>query len=269
MPIWATAAPDLWQGATAVQDLMPTLRLPSLAVFAAAAIGAAGLMGAAPPTAACRDAKSALKAGVGGLVLSLALVALSLVETTRLSLGSGYAATSPVAVSLSGAAALAASLALAAIGVQGAARAFGVRLDRASRPLLGLASVRLARMRSGQAAIVAGCALVDGARAIDPSIELIAAMALTLAIAAPIGALAAIRRVGPLAASAATLATLGVALALLDPPAFHATAPELLLFALAAAAAGFVVGSIVSFVAPRARPAPSPRPFDPFSGPSG
>jgi len=122
---------------------------------------------------------------------------------------------------------------------------------------------------AGQAAVVAGCAVADRAGVIDPPTALVLAMALTVALTAPIGALAAVRRAGPFAAGAATLTAVGVAAGVLFVKSPPTSAEDLLVAALGPAAASFVVGSIVSLVAPRRGPAPTPGPFDPFAGPSG
>jgi len=123
-------------------------------------------------------------------------------------------------------------------------------------------------MRFAQAAIVLGCAAADSAGLTDPANALIGAMALTLAMTAPIAALAAIPRAGPLAATAATLTAAAIA-GLLFARGAPSIATDLLDDALAAGAAAFVAGSLVALVAPRRGPAPTPGLFDPFSRPSG
>jgi hypothetical protein len=162
---------------------------------------------------------------------------------------------------------------LAGLGVLGASRAFGIALARPPRPFPTLASVRLARMRFAQAAIVLGCAAADRARPADPATALIGAMALTIAMTAPIAALAAIRRAGPLAATTAALTAAAVTAGAVAGHLIawdHApTATDLLDNALAVGAAAFAAGSLVALIAPRRGPAPTPGSFDPFSRPSG
>ena len=242
----------------------------ALAAFVASAIGAAGLIGAAPPTAGCRDATAALKAGLGGVFLFAALAALAFPAAPSVFLFErDFSATNPLAGSLIGAATLASALALAGLGVLGASRAFGAALARPARPFPTLASVRLARMRITQAAIIVACALADRAGLVDPATALIGAMALTLAVTAPIAALAAIGRAGPLAATAALLTAVGVAADRFVAGSSPSGAIGLLGDALTTGAAAFVVGSLVALAAPRIEPAPTPGRFDPFSGFSG
>jgi hypothetical protein len=67
----------------------------------------------------------------------------------------------------------------------------------------------------------------------------------------------------------ATLVALGVASGRLIAQGAPPQASDLLIDALCAAAAAFVVGSLVCFVAPRRGAAPAPGDFDPFSARSG
>jgi cation/acetate symporter len=241
----------------------------ALTAFVAAAIGMAGLIGAAPPTSGCRNATQAVKSGLGGILLFAALAALAISAAPIDPVAGRFAGASPLEGSLMGAATLAVALALAGLGVLGASRAFGAALARPARPFPTLASVRLARMRIAQAGIVIACASAASAGVVDSPTALIGAMALTVAVTAPIGALAATGRAGPLAAAAALLTAVAVAAARLIAGRPPSAATELLGDALAAGAAAFVVGSLVALVAPRRAPAPTPGPFDPFSGFSG
>ena len=115
-----------------------------------------------------------------------------------------------VARSLLGAATLASTLALAGVGVHASSRAFGVALTQIRRPFPTPASVRLARMRAAQAALVMGCAICDSRGVLGSRTALIVALALSLGLTTPMIALAAIGRVGPLSASVAALAALAV-----------------------------------------------------------
>jgi len=256
---------------SATAKVVTALRLPELSspealtAFVGAAIGAAALISGAPPAAGCRNAAEAVNSGLGGILLFAALATLALGGAPVFLGESGFANASPLVMSLAGAASLAAALTLAGLGVQGASRAFGVALARPPRPFPTLASVRLARMRAAQAAVVIGCVVADHAGVSDPSTALIAAMALGVAIPAPIAALAAMRRAGPLAASAATLAAAGVVVGRLVAGGLPRAATDLLASALVAAAAAFVAGSAVSVFAPRRGPAPTPGAFDPFA----
>ena len=247
--------------AATVTPMAPPVVFPStaspeaLAAFAAAAIGMAGLVGAAPPTAGCRDVTAAAKSGLGGILLFGALTALTFTAAPMSLVEGDVDGASPLAGSLMGAATLAAALALGGLGVLGASRAFGAALARPARPFPTLASVRLARVRIAQAAVVVACAWADNSGLVDCATALIGAMALTLAMTAPIAALAATGRAGHLAAAAAALTAAALAawrlIAVRSPPA----ATELLVEALAVGAAAFVVGSLVALVAPRRGPA--------------
>lgn len=264
----AATTPIAALGGTA--SLLTALASPEeLAAIVAAAIGVAGLIGAAPPTAGCRDATEAAKSGLVGILLFAALAALAFSAAPMFAVDSGSAGASPLAGSLIGAATLAAALALAGLGVLGASRAFGTALARPARPFPTLASVRLARMRIAQVAVVIACASADRAGLVSPATALIGAMALTLAVTAPIAALAATGRAGSLAAAVAMLTAVAVAAGRLFAGNGVLGRAELLTAALAAGAAAFVAGSLFALVAPRRGPAPSPGPFDPFSGPSG
>ena len=178
-------------------------------------------------------------------------------------------AANPVTVSLIGAAALAAALALARAGVHMSSRAFGVALADPPKAYPTLSSVRLARMRAAQVAIVVVSAASDRGGFIDARTALIVAMALSLALTTPFVALAAIGRVGPAAASVALLAALGAAYWLATSMTRLPGAAELFEYALSVAAAAFVAGSLTCLVAPRRKPPPTPGAFDPFGDPSG
>ena len=156
-------------------------------------------------------------------------------------------------------------MALAGAGVHASSRAFGVRLATVRRPFPAPASVRLARMRAAQVALVVGCAICDSRGVVDSRTALVLGMALSLAVTTPMIALAAIERVGPLSASIAALVAVAVgvtrALVSARPPG----ASEAFEIALVAAAAAFVAGSLASLVAPRRAPSPTRGAFDPFA----
>ena len=246
--------------------LTPPTSPNAAAALIAAAIGAGCLICAAPPTAGCRDATRAMKSGLCGVLL---FSALAFAGAPPLLTETGFPGTSPLADSLAGAATVAAALALAGLGVLGASRAFGIALARPPSPLATLASVRLARMRVAQAAVVIGCVVVDRAGALDPATALIGAMAIALAFTAPIAALAAIPRAGPLAATAAGLTVAGLSAGILAAGAAPPAATGLLEDALWAGAAAFAVGLFVALAVPRRGPAPTPGPLDPSSQLSG
>jgi len=218
---------------------------------------------------ASRNAGAAVKSGLSGSVACAALAAMAVAALGAFPADLGPHAQNPVAASLIGAATLASALALTGVGVHASSRAFGVALADPPRPFLTPASVRLARMRGAQLAVVIGCALCDNKGLLDARIALIGAMALSLALTTPIVALAAIGRVGPLSASVAILAALAVIVFLAMPMTRLPGASEALEDALAAAAAAFVAGALASLAAPRRTPPPTPGPFDPFADASG
>ncbi len=239
----------------------------SLAPLLASALAVAGFFALQPPTLASEDVRSAVRAGVAGSALCVALTAMAISALSAFPVHVAAPGPDAVADSLFGALTLAATLALASIGVHASSRAFGVALAAARRPFPTPASVRLARMRVAQVALVVGCAICDGRGILNSRTALILAMALSLAVTTPIIALAAIGRVGPLSASAAALTGLavGAARATEWPPG----AAKAFDVALAAAVAAFLAGVLASLVAPRLWPPPTPGAFDPFADRSG
>jgi hypothetical protein len=249
----ASALPSLSSPRSAAPIIATTVAIAVFFPFESAAI-------------ASSDERAAINAGLIGVAFC---VTLALMASAALSLFpfefKAAASTAPVA-SLIGAAALAASLALARPGVYACSRAFGVALADPRKPFATLASVRLARMRAAQAIVVLCCAFVDSRTLIDARTALTLAMALSLALTAPIIALSAIDRVGPASATLALLASVAVAIAVLRTTAASGPADAATLFeyALAAAAAAFSAGALISIVAPRRGPAPTPPAFDPY-----
>jgi cation/acetate symporter len=242
----------------------------SLVAGLAAAIAAAGFFALEPPSIASPDVPTAAKAGLGGFFLCLVLAAAASAANSVFPIDAKAATADPVAVSLIGAAALGGSLALARVGVHMSSRAFGAALaDRPARHPT-LASVRLARMRAAQLAVVAGCIAFDRQGFLSSRAALLGAMALSLTFTTPIVALAAIGRAGPAAASGGAVAALAATVYFFAasstglPPA-----GGLFERALAAAAAAFVAGSLICLALPRRGPPPTPGPFDPFDGVSG
>ena len=122
-------------------------------------------------------------------------------------------------------------------------------------------------MRAAQAIVILFCAFVDSRTLIDGRTALTLAMALSLALTAPIIALSAIDRVGPASATLALLASVAVAIAVLRTTAASGPADAATLFeyALVAAAAAFSTGALISIVAPRRGPPPTPPAFDLYS----
>ena len=241
----------------------------SLAPLVATTLAVAGFFALQPSATASRNAGSAVRAGLAGSVLCAALAAMAIAALSAFPIDLSSHASDPVAASLVGAATLASALALARVAVHASSRAFGVALADPPRPFPTPASVRLARMRGVQLAVVIGCAICDGKGLLDPRTALIAAMALSLALTTPVIVLAAIGRVGPFSASVAMLAALAVIGYLAMPIPRLPDASQAFEDALAAAAAAFVVGAMASLAAPRRGPPPTPRAFDPYADASG
>jgi hypothetical protein len=258
---WASAWPHAagWSGA-------PPLAPGSSASLVASALAVAGFFALQVPVFASQDVGSAIRAGVLGSALCVALAAMAISALALFPVHVGAPGPDAAADSLFGAVTLASTLALAGIGVHASSRAFGVALAAPSGPFPTPASVRLARMRIAQVALVVGCAICDARGFLDPRTALTLGIALSLAVTIPIIALAAIR-MGAFSASAATLTGLavGVRLAFEWPP----NAAGLFEKALAAGAAAFAAGVLASRLAPRSAPAPTPGAFDPFGSGSG
>ena len=243
-------------------DLGPTT---PLAPLVASALAVAGFFALQSPALGSRDAASAVRAGIAGTTIWVALTGLGFSAVSAVPAAAGSVATGASA-SLAAALTLAAALALAGAGAHASSRAFGVKLGIVRRPFPTPASVRLARMRSAQVALVVGCAICDSRGLIDPRVALVLGMTLSLAVTTPTIALAAIERVGPAAASVGSLAALAVgvmrAAAYPRPPG----AAEAFENALVVAVAAFVAGALTSFIAPRRAPSSRPGAFDPFAG---
>ena len=252
--------PDGLFASANVASAPPQLLSPLVATM----LAAAGFFAFAPAAVASRNVQSTIVSGLASVALCLVLAGLMGASTSAVDPGLGQNPSSPVAASLFGAAALAASLALAVLGIHVASRAFGVALADPPQPFPKLASVRLARMRAVQLVVVIGCVICDGRDLLDARTAVVVAMALLLAFTTPLVGLAAIGRVGPAAASVGLLAALAVAVACAASATEMPGAAELLQDALFAAAAGFLAGSLACLPFPRRGPPPTPGAFDPF-----
>ncbi len=240
-----------------------------LAPFVATTLAVAGFFTSEPAAVASRNAGAALKGGLVAVIVSAALTAGAAAALSVFPIDLESAAANPVAASLIGAAILASALALARAGVQGSSRALGVALAAPPRPFPTLASVRLARMRAVQAAVVVGCAVFDSKGLLGAQPALVLAMALSLALTVPLIAVAAIPRGGPASASVSMLVALAIVLYRAASVTRMPRAAELFENALMVAAAAFVAGALTCLVAPRRGPAPTPGEFDPFADPIG
>jgi hypothetical protein len=235
-----------------------------LSPLVATTLATAGFFAFPPAAVASRNALSTIVSGCSTVALCLALAVLMGASTSPTDLDFGRSASSPVAASLFGAAALAPALALAVLGIHGASRAFGVALADPPQPFPSLASVRLTRMRAMQLVVVIVCAVCDNKDLVDAQTALTVAMALSLAFTTPLVGLAAIRRAGPAAASVGILAALAVAIGCASSATWTPGATEMFEDALLAAAAALVAGSLACLLFPRRGPPPTPTAFDPF-----
>jgi hypothetical protein len=220
-----------------------------------------------PAAVASRDTGAAIRAGIVAVVVGLALAGLMGGALPAFPVDLAAADLNPVAASLTGAATLAAAMALARLGVQAASRAFGAALADPPKPFPTLASVRLARMRAVQVVIVVGCAVCDSKGLIEARTALVIAVALSLALTTPLVALALIPRVGPLSASFGMLCAFAAVAAIvrMAPVTQLPGAANLFEAALMVAAVAFVAGALASLVAPRRGRAPTPGAFDLFA----
>lgn len=232
----------------------------------AATLAAASFFAFEPQAFGSASGGRAAKAGVIGIAI---LAALAMGAAPALAAGRRLGLSGAAEASLAGGARLAAALALAAAGAHGASRAFGVALAAQPKPFPPLASVRLARMRVAQLLAIALAAIADSWTLITAPAALMAAMAISLGLTAPLLALASVSRAGPVAAGAALIAAFAIlvwrlpgAAAALDPAALMGAA-------LLAGAAALAAGGIATLVAPRRGATSAPGRFDPFAGPSG
>ena len=219
-----------------------------LAPVAATALASAAVFASAPPSAASRSVASAVKAGAIAVAICLALAAAAGGGTPAAS--SGRVTTSPVAASLLGATTVAGALSLALLGAYQSSRALGLVLAERLRRFGPIPSVRLARMRAAELIVLAGCAVCDSHDLLAPRAALAVGMALMLAFAAPMLALSAIPRVGPLAASVGALAAVAVSGLRLASRTALPNPTELFETALLAAAAAFTAGALTCLVLP-------------------
>ncbi len=237
----------------------------SQAAAAAALLAIASFFALEPAAMASRNAWSAVKSGFGGAVLLTGFAVAGGICVSTFAIGPGPNASNPVVASLAAAAMLASALTLACVGVHGTARAFGLALAAPRKPFPTLASVRLARMRAAQLVAVIACAAVDSRGLLEPQAALTLALALSLAVTLPLLGLAAIGRAGPASVTAAMAVELGAGYARLGASPLSIEGRGLIETAAFVAGVAFVAGALVSLIAPRRGPPPTPGPFDPFA----
>ena len=161
---WASAWMQRGASLGSLPEVIEPFALTSPMSFApllASALAVAGFPALQSPALASRDVGSAVRAGLVGSAICLALAAMAMSALSAFPVAVGQRGPGAVAASLIGAVMLASTLALAGAGVQASSRALGAALADARRPFPTPASVRLARMRAVQVALVVGCAICD------------------------------------------------------------------------------------------------------------
>jgi Na+/proline symporter len=164
----------------------------------------------------------------------------------------------PMSSGLKSSAMLVAALMISAAGVHSASRGWGTDAGGAYKRFQPLASQRLARSRVLMLVVIGLCAGLAHGLAIDPRRAIVFAAALSLGLTAPLLALAFSARATSAHAIASVLVSLATALALAALGRRIPDAGRMLIGALSAGAAGFIVGwsaAIFSRREPEATPA--------------
>jgi hypothetical protein len=219
-----------------------------LLVVLASALAIASLPPLTAPAIGGFGAGQAARAGVFGLIFA-ALIGLG----AFVDLVVWPAAAEPINGGLKSSAMLAAALTLAAAGAHSASRAWGTNAGGAYERFTPLASQRLARARALMLIVIALCAAAAVRSPFDPKLALFAAATLSLGFAAPALAVASSARANSAHGAAAVVVSLATAWAL---AALEGRVPEpekLLIGALCAAAAGFIVGWSAAIFSPGRR----------------
>jgi hypothetical protein len=238
---------------------------PDLAADVGAAIAVASFFAFASIAGGCSDNRGALKAGFAGLGLNILLAILAVAATMSFPIAVRAGAGGPAAASLVSAGEALAAFALARAGVNSFATAYGLALRGPIQPFPTLASVRLARMRGAMLMIILACVFLSEHRALAPERAIVAALAVSLFITAPMLALASIRRVGPAAMTASVVAWLGALYLVLPNLLRDPSLDGLMRLGLLPAAAMVVTGAIACIALPlRARPENEAIASDPF-----
>jgi Na+/proline symporter len=206
-------------------------------------------VGALPPVASAAvgsfSGRHAARAGILGLIFA-ALIGLAVFIDLVLWPSSPGAMTS----GLKSSAMLLAPLMLASAGVHCAARAWGARAGGGYERYMPLASQRLARSRALTLVVIALCAALTVRQYPEPKLAVLIAAALSLGLAAPTLALAFSARAASAHAAAGVLASVTTALVLYAAEGGVVDTGRLLIGALCAAAAGFIMGSAAAIFSP-------------------
>jgi hypothetical protein len=227
-------------------------------VVLASALAVAALPALTSPAIGGYGRGGAARAGAFGLIFAAFIGVAAFIDIKVWPLPQG-----PMTTGLKWSAILPAALMLATAGVHSASRAWGTNAGGVYDRFMPLASQRLARSRALMLVVIALCATVTPQPAFDPRFAILIAAALSLCLAAPALALAFSARAASPHAIAAVLTSLATAVVL---GAFEHAMPDparLLIGALCAAAAGFIVGWSTAIFSPRGRE-PTPVRRDPF-----
>ena len=244
--IWSDALTRAW-GASAAGD--PKAHL---LVVLASALAIAALPPLTSPAVGNFGARQALRSGALGLIFAVFIGLAAFIDRLL-----WPAASAPMNDGLKSSAILMAALMLAAAGVHSASRAWGTNAGAGYERYTPLASQRLARSRTLTLLVIALCAFLTTRTIVEPKMVLFFAAVISLGLVAPALAVAASARANSAHGAAAALISLTAAVGL---AALEGRVPEpekLLIGALCAAAAGFIVGWSAAIFSPRRRgPAP-------------
>jgi hypothetical protein len=230
---------ELWRDALAQTWSARGLNDPgmNILVILASALAVGALAPFASPAIASFGRGQGLRAGAYGLFLAAMIGLGAFIDLVVWPSPAG-----PMSSGLKASALLLAALALASAGVHSASRARGTNAGGAYGRYMPLASQRLARSRALMLGVIALCAGLTDRVAFDPKAAIVVAAALSLSLIAPTLALAFSSRttvIHAVACVAVSLAT-AIVLGLLERRVPNAS--RLLVGALCAGAAGFVVG---------------------------
>jgi len=249
------------QSAWRAAFVAPSGHAASLGPEIAIALAVAFFFGLASPAFGASSRPRARFTGLTGLVLLAFGVSLALVSAPVLG---QWAETSRSATALRDAAAWLLTLALARAGVLGTARARGIDLAVAYSRLNVLSSTRIALIRAGALLVIGLVPLVSILLGLDAANALYLALAIGLAFVTPSLLLALAFPVSTVSALTTLAVALVVAAASLSVSSALPRGPDLLLDALVAGAAAFVVGVAATALFPESRKRAAKLRSDPF-----
>jgi hypothetical protein len=244
--IWSDALTRAW-GANAAGD--PKAHL---LIVLASALAIAALPPLTSPAVGNFGARQALRSGALGLIFAVFIGLAAFVGRIL-----WPAASAPMNDGLKSSAILMAALLLAAAGVHSASRAWGTNASAGYERYTPLASQRLARSRMLTLLVIALCAFVTTRTIVEPKLLVFVAAVISLGLVAPALAVAASARANSAHGAAAVLISLAAAIGLAVLEGRVPEPEKLLIGALCAAAAGFIVGWSTAIFSPRRR-APAP-----------